>query len=78
MSITVVEELSKKYQMISKLATCLLCIPVTSAPAKCIFSVAGLMIVKDCSRLAPNTAHELIFLHDAIPALRRFKESKLI
>jgi hypothetical protein len=27
--------------------------------------------------LAPHTAHELIFLQDAFPALRRFEESKL-
>ena len=68
----------KKYNIISKLALRLLCIPATSAPAERVFSVAGLTIAKDRSRLAPNTAHELIFLHDAIPALRRYEESKLI
>ena len=68
----------KKYNIISKLALRLLCIPATSAPAERVFSVAGLTIAKDRARLAPNTAHELIFLHDAIPALRRFEESKLI
>jgi hypothetical protein len=68
----------KKYKIISKLAICLLCIPATAAPAECIFSVPGLTIAKDRSRLAPNTTHELIFLHDAIPALRRLEESKPI
>ena len=68
----------KKYKIVSKLAIHLRCIPATSAPAECVFSVAVLTIAKDRSRLALNTAHELIFLHDAIPALRRFEESKLI
>ncbi len=76
-SITVVEELSKKYKIISKLAIRLLCIPATSAPSERVFSVAGLTIAKDRSKLAAHTAHELIFLQDAIPGLRRFEESKL-
>jgi len=65
----------QKYKVIAKLAIRLLCIPATSAPSERVFSVAGLTIAKDRSRLAPHTAHELIFLHDAIPALRRFEES---
>jgi hypothetical protein len=40
------------------------------------FSVAGLTIAKDWSRLAPQKANKLIFLHDAIPAMRRFEESQ--
>jgi hypothetical protein len=55
----------------------ILCIPATSAPSERVFSVAGLTIAKDRSNLAPHTAHELIFLQDAFPALRRFEESKL-
>ncbi len=65
-----------KYKMISKLALRVLCIPATSAPSERVFSVAGLTIVKDHARLAPQTANELIFLHDAIPALKRFEESR--
>ncbi len=37
------------------------------------FSVAGLTIAKDRARLAPQTANELIFLHDAISALQKFE-----
>jgi hypothetical protein len=65
-----------KYKMISKLALRVLCIPATSAPSERVFSVAGLTIAKDRARLAPQTANELIFLHDAIPALKRFEESR--
>jgi hypothetical protein len=56
--------------MISKLALRVLCIPA-------VFSVAGLTIAKDHARLAPQTANELIFLHDAIPALKRFEALRL-
>ena len=65
-----------KYKMISKLALHVLCIPATSAPSEWVFSVAGLTIAKDRARLAPQTANELIFQHDAIPAMRRFEESQ--
>jgi hypothetical protein len=41
--------------------------PATSAPSEHVFSSAGLTIAKDHGRLAPQTANELIFLHDAIP-----------
>jgi hypothetical protein len=54
-----------------QLALCIVCIPATSAPAELVFSAAGLTIAKDCARLAPQTANELIFLHDAIPALKK-------
>jgi hypothetical protein len=66
----------RKYKIISKLAIRLLCIPATSAPSERVFSVAGLTIAKERSNLAPHTANELIFLHDAIPALRRYEESR--
>jgi hypothetical protein len=66
-----------KYKMISNLALCVLCIPATSAPSKWFFVVAGLRIAKDCARLAPQTANKLIFLHDAIPPLKMFEESRL-
>jgi hypothetical protein len=35
----------------------------------------ALTIAKDRAKLAPQTANELIFLHDAVPALKRFEES---
>jgi len=61
--------------MLSQLALRILCIPATSAPSERVFSVAGLTIAKDRARLAPQTANELIFLHDALPALKKFEES---
>jgi hypothetical protein len=67
---------STKYKMLSEVALRLLCIPATSAPSERVFSVAGLTIAKDRARLAPQTANELIFLHDALPAIRNYEQSK--
>jgi hypothetical protein len=64
-----------KYKMLSEVALRLLCIPATSAPSERGFSVAGLTMSKDQARLAPQTANELIFLHDALPAIRKYEES---
>jgi hypothetical protein len=65
-----------KYKMLSEVALCVLCIPATSAPSERVFSVAGLTIAKDRSRLAPQTAKELIFLHNVFPAIRKYEESR--
>ena len=65
----------RKYKMMSQLAIRILCIPATSAPAERVFSVAGLTIAKDRARLAPETANELIFLHEAVPAIEKYWES---
>ncbi len=51
----------RKYKLLSILAARFLCIPATSAPSECVFSVAGLTIAKDRARLASDTANELIF-----------------
>ena len=66
----------QKYKMLSQVAIRTLCIPATSAPSERVFSVAGLTIAKDRARLAPQTANELIFLHDAVPALQKYEESR--
>jgi hypothetical protein len=60
-----------KFPLLSHLAHRLLCIPATSAPSERVFSNAGLTIAKDRARLAPETAGELIFLHDALPAIKK-------
>jgi hypothetical protein len=65
-----------KYKLLSEVALRLLCIPATSAPSERVFSVAGLTIAKDRARMAPQTANELIFLHDAIPAIRHYKDTR--
>ena len=57
--------------MMSQLAIRILCIPATSAPAERVFSVAGLTIAKNRARLAPETANELIFLHEAVLAIEK-------
>jgi hypothetical protein len=40
------------------------------------FEMQGLTIAKDRARLNPQTANELVFLHDAIPAIREFECSQ--
>jgi hypothetical protein len=64
-----------KFPLLSHLAQRLLCIPATSAPSERVFSNAGLTIAKDRARLAPETAGELIFLHDALPAVKKYEAS---
>jgi hypothetical protein len=61
-----------RYKLLLEVVLRLLCIPATSAPSERVFSVAGLTIAKDRARLAPQTANELIILHDAIPAIRKY------
>jgi hypothetical protein len=63
-----------KFPLLAHLAHQLLCIPATLAPSERVFSSAGLTIAKDRARLAPQTANELVFLHDAIPAIREFEQ----
>jgi len=63
-----------EYKLLSKLAARFLCIPATPAPSEHVFSTAGLTIAKDQARLASDTAIELIFLHDALPAIHQFHE----
>jgi hypothetical protein len=65
-----------KFPLLSHLAYCLLCIPATSAPSEHVFSSAGLTIAKDHARLAPQTANELVFLHDALPAIKKYEQSQ--
>jgi hypothetical protein len=60
-----------KFPIIAHLAQRLLCIPATSAVSEHVFSSAGLTIAKDCASLAPDTASELVFLHEVLPALRK-------
>ncbi len=62
-----------KIPLLAHLAHQLLCIPATSAPSEHVFSNAGLTIAKDRARLTPQTANELVLLHDAISAVREFE-----
>jgi len=52
-----------------------LAIPATPAPSQRVFSAAGLMIAKDQARLDPTNANELVFLHESLPAIRKYEES---
>ena len=53
----------------------ILAIPATSAPSECDFSTAGLTIVaKDRARLNPERAKELVFLHETLPEIEKYKD----
>jgi hypothetical protein len=65
-----------KFKILSILASRLLCISATSAPSEHVFSTAGLTIAKDRARLASDTANELIFLYDALPAIQKYHEAQ--
>jgi len=55
---------TRKYKLLSILASRVLCIPAMSAPSERVFSTAGLTLAKDRARLASEMANELIFLHE--------------
>jgi len=57
---------------LAKLALKYLSIPATSAPSERVFSTAGLTIAKDRARLEASRANELVFLHDSVPALKKY------
>ena len=63
-----------KYKVLSILAANVLCIPATSAPSERVFSCAGLTIANDRARLSSGNANELIFLHDAIPTIKKWED----
>jgi hypothetical protein len=58
-----------KYPNVAKLARAVLCIPATSAPSERVFSTAGRTISAERSRILPDNAADLIFLHDNYDAI---------
>lgn len=65
----------EQYPLLAKIALKVLAIPATSAPSERVFSVAGITIAKERSRLATANAGELIFLHDIRPAIDAYERS---
>ncbi len=65
----------QQYPLLAGIALKVLAIPATSAPSERVFSVAGITIAKERSRLDPANAGELIFLHDVMPAIKRYEAS---
>jgi hypothetical protein len=65
----------QQYPLLASIACKVLAIPATSAPLERVFSVAGITIAKERSRLDPSNAGEVIFLHDVMPAIKRYEAS---
>jgi hypothetical protein len=65
----------QQYPFLAKIAIRLLAIPATLAPSERLFSTAGITIAKERSRLSPTSVGELVFIHDAVPALERYENS---
>ena len=63
-----------KFPSLARLASMYLAIPASSAPSERVFTSAGLTIAKDRARLLPSRADELVFLHDSLPALKRYND----
>jgi hypothetical protein len=61
----------QQYPLMATIATRVLAIPATCAPSERVFSTAGITIAKERSRLDPHIAGELIFLHNALPAIKK-------
>ena len=67
----------EQYPLLAKIALKELAtsIPATSAPSERVFSVAGITIAKERSRLIAANAGELVFLHDIRPAMNAYERS---
>ena len=66
---------NKGFPLLWEMALRFLSIPATSAPSERVFSTAGITIAKDRARLDPANANELVFLHESLPALKKFEDS---
>jgi hypothetical protein len=67
----------QQYPLLAKVALRLLAIPATLAPSERVFSITGITIAKERSRLNPANAGDIVFIHDAVPALKRYEKSLL-
>jgi hypothetical protein len=62
-----------QFPLLAALAKKYLGVPAaTSAPSERVFSTVGLTIANLRTRLLPDTAAELVFLHDALPAIDKY------
>ena len=62
--------------ILAELAREVLYIPAISASSERLFSTAGLTIAKDRAGLLPETAEDLIWLHDAWPTMKELVTKK--
>lgn len=62
-----------KYPILAGIARCYLAIPASSAPSERIFSKYGLVWEKKRGNLIPETANDIVYLHEA---RRREEEEK--
>ena len=58
------KEHSTIYLVLSKLARKYLCLPSTSVPSECLFSITGIIINEKRAALDPFNVDEIVFLHN--------------
>ena len=63
-----------RFPILAHMAKKVLCIPATSAPVERLFSTVGNTIANDRTRLLPENAEDLIFLHNAWRNVKIFYE----
>lgn len=68
---------AKSMPTLSKLASKILCIPVTSTPSERNFSVAGLIIDSKRSRLSPDNLDAILFIHNNYIFIKEDKFSNM-
>ncbi len=70
------KEHESKFVRLAQLARKYLAIPATSAPSERLFSSAGLTIAKERARLTQDNAAMLIFLHENVEQVNRYRSIK--
>ena len=66
------------FPTLSQLARRFLAISATSCPVERLFSVAGQVDADRRASLAPDTLTLLVFLHEALPLVRKIRASRIV
>ena len=56
--------MERTHPILSKLATKYLCLPSTSVPSECLFSISGLIVNEKRAALDPYSVDKIVSLHN--------------